>query len=131
MGINAPRAHQRIIARLTSGLCALFYSGTIPLEPLPETMIDESQSSPVPDIILADDEHDTVPIIIEVAHGAGVQNDIEKVRKLIATTHYGIKEGFVYDYKKNRWYRIHHDLPESTDISSISSILHLDFSSLL
>jgi hypothetical protein len=36
IGINAPKEHQRIIAKLTTGLGILFYhNGAIDLEPLP------------------------------------------------------------------------------------------------
>ena len=50
MGISAPKAHQRIIGKLMTRLGHLFYQlHQISLEPLPETQIDEGQSSPVPD----------------------------------------------------------------------------------
>jgi Uma2 family endonuclease len=131
MGINAPRPHQRIIAKLTTELSILFYAGTITLEALPETMIDESQSSPVPDVILVDEIHDTVPVIIEIAHGAGVQNDLDKVRRLINTTNYGIIEGFVYDYKRLRWYKYHKTKGDILDSPSFCDLLNLDIATLL
>jgi len=53
LSINAPKEHQRIISKLTTGLGVLFYHEcSIDLEPLPETMIDEGQTSPVPDVSL-------------------------------------------------------------------------------
>ncbi|WP_332368239.1 hypothetical protein [Spirosoma telluris] len=52
-GVYAPFEHQRIIAKLTTGLGMLYhYKRSIALEPLPETMIDESQVNSVPDLIL-------------------------------------------------------------------------------
>jgi hypothetical protein len=42
MGTYAPRVHQRIIAKLITGLGHLFYQEKIiQLEPLPETMVNE------------------------------------------------------------------------------------------
>lgn len=131
MGINAPRAHQRLIAKITAQLLAKFYAGEIPFEPLPETMLDESQSSPVPDIILVDEVQDTVPVIIEIAHGAGVRNDLDKVRKLISTTNYGIQEGFVYDYKHLRWFQFDKYRGDVLKQPSFSSALQLDLQELL
>lgn len=54
LGINAPRAHQRVIARLTTGLYQLYMDGKIKYEPLPEVMVEESEASPTPDVILFD-----------------------------------------------------------------------------
>lgn len=131
MGINAPRAHQRLIAQLTANLLARFHAGSIAFEPLPETMIDESQSSPVPDIILVDEVNDTVPIIIEKAHGAGVRNDLDTIRHLISTTNYGIQEGFIYDYKRLRWYKFDKNLGDVLSNPSFSTALHLDLNELI
>lgn len=89
--IHAPRAHQRIISKLTTGLGVLYYrEKRIALEPLPETMIDEGQTSPVPDIQLYDNEDFKTPVIIEVAHPNGVKNDFKKVERLIEDYEYGI-----------------------------------------
>jgi Uma2 family endonuclease len=106
-------------------------TGKISLEPLPETMIDKSQSSPVPDIILVDEILDTVPVIIEIAHGAGVQNDLDKVRRLITTTNYGIIEGFVYDYKRNRWFKFDKVNGDVLDTPSFCTTMNIDFGTLL
>ena len=98
MAICGPRDHQRIIAKLTTRLGYLYYDAkTIRLEPLPETMLDEGQASPVPDVILSDNETEQTPIIIEVCHTKGLRRDINKVIRLIKEDEYGILEGFVYD----------------------------------
>lgn len=131
MGINAPRVHQRVIARLTTSLTNLYDAGTIPFEALPETMVDEGQSSPVPDILLADTERDTVPVIIEIAHSSGVATDLEKIRRLITTTRYGILEGFVYDYKRNEWHKYHRDKGDISDRPSFCEAINLDLATLL
>lgn len=44
MGIIAPKEHQRVISKLTTGLGTFYYQQRkIALEPLPETMLDEGQ----------------------------------------------------------------------------------------
>lgn len=47
-GSYAPWDHQRVIAKLISGLTVCYQSGNIQLEPLPETMLDEGQASATP-----------------------------------------------------------------------------------
>lgn len=54
IGINAPRRHQAIITQLIYGLTGLYKNGPTGLFPYPETMIDEGQTSPVPDVMLVD-----------------------------------------------------------------------------
>ena len=94
MGINAPKEHQRVIRKLTTGLGNLdYYQQQIPLEPLPETMLDEGQTSPVPDVLLYDNKQRTTPIIIEVCHTTGARNDAKKIIRLIDEYDYGIEEG--------------------------------------
>lgn len=64
-GINAPKEHQRVISKLTTGSGSLYYQQQqIALEPVPETMLDEGQTSPVPDMLLYDNQQHTTPIII-------------------------------------------------------------------
>jgi hypothetical protein len=41
---------------------------------------------------------------------------------------YDVEEGFVYDYKKDEWYKIHTDKNEAT---SHSNVLKLDLASFL
>jgi hypothetical protein len=101
MGVNAPREHQRIISRLVRGLGNLYFTGKIPYEVLPETMIDEGKTSPTPDIILADNESDRDVAIIEITTTKGEIDDFEKVIKLVKT--YRLKEGFTYNYRNGNW----------------------------
>ncbi len=61
-------------------------------------MIDESQTSPAPDILLYDHDQEKTRVIIEVTHSTGAKKDAEKVRELMMG--YEVPEGFVYDYKK-------------------------------
>jgi hypothetical protein len=131
MGTNAPKSHQRIIARLTTRLTIAYEQGAISLEPLPETMLDESQTSPTPDIILYDNILSKTPIIIEVTHSDGVIKDLRKVRQLINERDYGIVEGFVYDYKLNAWHKYHRDKGDITDNPSFCEAVNLDFATLL
>ena len=106
IGINAPKEHQRIISKLTTGLGSLYYQQhKIDLEPLPETMIDEGQTSPVPDVLLYDNQRYQTPVIIEVCHTSGVRNDIKKIIRLVDEFDYGIEEAFLYDYVAGQWQR--------------------------
>ncbi len=132
IGINAPKEHQRIIGKLTTGLGLLFYhQGTIELEPLPETMIDEGQTSPVPDVSLYNNKTYQTPIIIEVCHPNGVKNDFKKIQRLIEDFEYGIIEGFVYDYVNNSWSKYTKGAGVQMDAPSFSTILNIDLATLL
>lgn len=132
MGINAPKAHQRIIARLTAGLAYLFYQeGTIALEPLPETMIDEGQTSPVPDVLLYDNKKHQTPVIIEISHPAGVRGDFKKVQRLIEEADYGTVEGFVFDYVGMTWRKYAKDKGEVFDNPSWSDVLGVDLAKIM
>ncbi len=93
--------HQRIISRLLGTLSHRYYNEkTLSLEPLPETMLNPDQTSPVPDVSLDDLAREETPVIIEVTHTRMVKADFRKVQRLIESDDYGIQEGFVYDYKK-------------------------------
>lgn len=131
MGTNAPKQHQRVIARLTTRLTNRYEAGVITLEALPETMLDEGQTSPTPDIILYDNVLSTTPVIIEITHTDGVKKDLIKVRKLIDESYYGIQEGFVYDYKRNEWHKYHRDKGDITDQPSFCEAINLDLATLL
>ncbi len=132
MGINAPWSHQRIISKLIASLGHLYYAQkSIALEPLPETMLDEDQTSPVPDILLYDAERETIPVIIEITRTRSVSNDLEKVRRLIEETRYGIAEGFVYDYKKNEWHKYRKGKGLAVRKPSYCNALGLDLATLL
>ncbi|MCX8490455.1 MAG: hypothetical protein ORN54_05255 [Cyclobacteriaceae bacterium] len=128
MGINAPKEHQAIITQLIHGLADLYLKDKTQLFPYPETMIDEGQTSPAPDILLYDHKQDKTLTLIEVTHSSGVKKDIAKVLALLRD--YEVQEGFVYDYKKKYWYQIDKLTGEATE-SSFSKVLHLELDSLL
>ncbi len=128
MGINAPKEHQAIITQLIHGLADLYLKDKTNLFPYPETMIDEGQTSPAPDILLYDHKQEKTVTLIEVTHSAGVKKDSAKVLALLRD--YDVEEGFVYDYKKKAWYQIDKLTGEATE-SSFSKVLHLELDSLL
>ena len=131
-GINAPKEHQRVISKLTTGLGVLYYQQQqISLEPLPETMLDEGQTSPVPDVLLYDNERFITPIIIEVCHTSGVRNDTKKIMRLINEFDYGIEEGFLYDYVTQQWLRYRKEERDMEPDQSFSQILQIDFNDFL
>ena len=101
MGVNAPRIHQEIIAKLVYGVTFFFKNGETMLFPYPETMIDESETSPVPDVMLVNRENDLAEVVIEITHTQGFKKDVQKVRELMEE--YSVPEGFVYDYKLKIW----------------------------
>lgn len=130
--IVAPKEHQRVISKLNTGLGILFYKEkSIELEPLPETMIDEGQTSPVPDIQLYDNEQFKTPIIIEIAHPNGVKNDFKKVMRSIEAFEYGVQDGFVYNYITNEWWKYQKGKGRILENPSFSEILKLDLGVLL
>jgi hypothetical protein len=132
MRINAPIEHQRVIAKLMTRLGTMYYDlKTISLEPLPETMLDETKNSPVPDLMLCDHTNDTVPVIIEITRTRTVNADMKKLRDLITEGDYGIVEGFVYDYKKNEWHKYKKGIGEVSERPSYCDTLHLDLATLL
>ena len=128
MGINAPKEHQAIITRLIHGLADLYLKDKTHLFPYPETMIDEGQTSPAPDILLYDHKQEKTLLIIEVTHSNGVKKDSAKVSNLLRD--YEVEEGFVYDYKKNLWYKVDSTSGEITE-TSFSNVLNLELSTLL
>lgn len=82
MGSVASRRHQAIITQLIYGLTGLYKNGHTGLFPYPETMIDEGQTSPVPDVMLVDLASDLTKVIIEITHTQGVKKDAQKLREL-------------------------------------------------
>lgn len=132
MAVYGPRDHQRIISKLMTRLGTLYYDAkTISLEPLPETMLDEGQASPTPDVILSNNETDQTPIIIEVCHTKGLKKDINKVIRLIDEDEYGILEGFIYDYKTENWLRYRKGDAGLMTQTSFSEVLNLDLNTML
>jgi Uma2 family endonuclease len=101
MGVNAPKEHQRVIAKLTSKLYFLYETGKIAFEPLPETMIDESETSATPDLLLFDNETQMNKIIIEITIPVSEKKDFEKIEDLCEK--YLVEEGFTYNYKTKKW----------------------------
>ena len=109
MGVNAPKQHQRVIAKLTAKLYGLFEEGKIPYEPFPEVMIDESKTSPTPDVLLYDNAAFKNVVIIEVA-AAGFRKDFEKIVGLV--DEYDVQEGFAYNYLTGQWRKYSRDKGE-------------------
>lgn len=132
VSVNAPKAHQRVISKLTASLGHLFYhQHEITLEPLPETRIDEGQASPVPDVMLYNNETFRTPIIIEVCHPNGLSNDLKKIIRLIEDNDYGIEEGFIYDYVRGIWSKYIKGVGPVYEDISYSAILNIDLATLL
>lgn len=130
MGVNAPKIHQRIIGQLMMWLGILFYiEKRIPYEPFPKTMIDESQTSPTPDILLFDNKNKQNQVIIEVSGNTGAMRDFAKVKSLMEE--YGVPEGFVYNYDKEKWMKYRLDTGEDTRNPSFSDSIGVDLDGLL
>lgn len=130
--VYGPRDHQRVISKLTSRLGRLYYDQqAIWLEPLPETMLDEGQASPTPDLILSDNDTDQTPIIIEVCHTKGPKHDCNKVIRLVDADEYGIQEAFVYNYKTGQWLRYSKGDGGLMTETSFSNILKLDLNNMI
>jgi Uma2 family endonuclease len=132
MGTYAPRIHQRIISKLDFGLRLLYQQEKrITLEPLPETMVNEDQASPTPDLILVDPITEFIHVVIEVCKTTGLKSDIRKVVDLLDNDLYSIKEGFIYDYKTGNWYRYKAGSGGLVEESSWSDVLALDLNTFL
>jgi hypothetical protein len=129
MGINAPRQHQAIITKLIYGLTELYVQGNSKLFPYPETMIDESQTSPVPDILLVDTATDLTKVIIEITHTQGVKKDLQKLMTLMQD--YEVEEGFVYDYKLKIWHKYLLQENKLEQENSFSTVLQQDLNALI
>ena len=130
MGVNAPKPHQRIIGKLMMQLGILFYiKKTLPYEPLPETMIDESRTSPTPDILLFDGDNKRNMAIIEVSGNTGAKRDFEKVKELVEE--YEILEGFVYNYDLKVWRKYRLGIGEDKEQPSYSEIVKQDLNELI
>ena len=101
----------------------------IPYEPFPETMIDESQTSPTPDILLFDHATKQNVVIIEVSGTAGAKKDFQKVQALADDYH--VPEAFVYDYGFQTWRKYQTGQGEITDRPSFCEAIGLDLAQLL
>lgn len=130
MGVNAPKIHQRIIGQLMMRLGILYYiEHKIPFEPLPETMIDESQTSPTPDILLFDNANKQNRVIIEISGNTGARRDFEKVKGL--AEEYGVPEGFVYNYDTKQWRKYRLGTGEDRERPTYSDLLGYDLAELV
>ena len=124
MGVNAPREHQRVITKLSAQLYWLFTKGDIAFEPLVEAMINESESSPTPDVMLLDNVLDQIKIIVEVTSTGGVKKDFNKIAELMLD--YEIEEGLTYDYKKFLWRKYKNGVGEILDNPSFCDTIGYD-----
>lgn len=124
MGVNAPREHQRVITKLSAQLYWLFIKGEIAVEPLVEAMINESESSPTPDVMMLDNVLDEIKVIIEVTSTTGVKKDFNKIAELMLD--YEIEEGFIYDYKKYLWRKYKNGVGEIFDNPSFCDTIGYD-----
>lgn len=132
MAVYGPKDHQRVISKLNTHLGVLFYvEGTLALEPFPETMLDESKASPIPDLLLYNNETSESPVIVEVCNQEGLKKDLKKVMQLIDEDNYGIVEGFVYNYKARQWHQYRKGTGWITDSPSFSQLLQLDLDTFL
>ncbi|MBC8042125.1 MAG: Uma2 family endonuclease [Rhizobacter sp.] len=131
IGVNATKEHQRVICKLIVALGRFYEQGTMTLEPFPETMLNEGEPSPVPDVSLYDNVLFETPVIIEINHTDGIKNDLKKVRRLIGETDYGIIEGFVYDYRLRQWHKHQKGIGDVLDKPSFCNAINLDLSTLL
>lgn len=129
MGVNAPRIHQAIIAQLVTGVTNLYVQRRTDLFAYPEAMIDQSQTSPVPDVLLANPDTELTAVLIEVTHTQGVKKDVQKLLELMTT--YDVAEGFVYDYKLHIWRRFMLNGPVDGETSSFCQALNADLNSFL
>ena len=132
MSVYGPKDHQRIISKLNTYFGKMYYiDKTTELEPFPETMLDETKASPIPDLLLYDNETAESRIIIEVCHLEGLKHDLRKVARLIEEDNYGILEGFVYNYKTREWHQYRKNTGWVLENPSFSDVLTLDLSSFL
>jgi Uma2 family endonuclease len=129
MGVNAPKDHQRVIRKLTTGLDNLYTQGKILYEPLPETMIDESKTSAIPDVILFDNQTEKNIIIIEVTIPASEKKDFKKLCELVED--YEVQEGFLYNYKTKKWRKYQLSKGEILDKSSFCDSIQIDLDDFL
>lgn len=136
MGVNAPMIHQQIISRLHVELGVLYYhQKRIQVEPLPQTMVGEESSRydglTTPDLILYDQSTEQTAVIIEVCQTRGLKNDLKKVITLIDEDVYGIREGFVHNYKTGDWFRYRRGDAGLTEKTAHSEVLGLNLGKLL
>ncbi|GAB4037733.1 hypothetical protein [Spirosoma gilvum] len=131
-GTNSPIAHQIIISKLTIELGILYYhKQKISLMPLPETPLGEGPGHQVPDVLLYDNQAEQTKIIIEVAQPRSAERDLYKIINLIENEHYGIEEGFVYNYHTGEWLRYRKGDGGVATSSSVSELMGIDMGPFL
>jgi hypothetical protein len=94
-------------------------------------MLDDDKTSPTPDISLYDNVLENTPVIIEITRTGMVQTDLKKVRALVDSEDYGIREGFVYDYKLNLWHKYQLGAGDINDRPSFCEAINIDLATLL
>lgn len=130
MEVNAPKAHQRIIGLLITGLGNLYYrEEKISYEPFVETMIDEGKTSPTPDVLLYDHANKRNVVIIEISTNTGAKKDYEKVIELV--NDYEVSEGFVYNYDENSWLKYQFGVGEISQNPSFCEAIGCDLKEFL
>lgn len=124
--------HQLVISKLTTELGLLFYhEKAISLVPLPETPLNEGPGHAVPDLILYDQVAEETKVIIEVCQTNGQRNDLRNIIHLIDDNDYGILEGFVYNYRTNKWLRYRKGDGGAATESAVSEVMGIDLATIL
>ena len=129
MGVNAPKEHQRMIRKITTGLDILYVAGQIKFEPFPETMISEGSSSPTPDVLLYDNITRSNIVLIEITTGDSLKKDFKKISNLIEE--YEIEEGFVYEYQRKIWRKYKLGIGEVTENPSFCDAIGYDLNNFV
>ncbi len=129
MGTNAPKEHQRVIRKLTTGLDKLYMAGDIAFEPFPETMIDESKTSATPDVLLFDAVSEQNIMFVEVTIPVSENFDFKKVIEVAEK--YQIPEGFVYNYRTYKWRKYKLGEGEITENPSFCDSIGYDLNEFL
>jgi Uma2 family endonuclease len=96
-------------------------------EVLPAIKIDESATSPVPDISICTDL--TPEVIIEITDPVAVNSEFKKLSRLIENYEFG--EGFIYDYKKHTWKKYKLGVGEITENPSFCDAIGYDLNDFL
>jgi Uma2 family endonuclease len=128
VSIDARRQHQVLIGRLITKLTNLYHEGKISLLPIPEAMIDETETSPMPDVMLVDKNDETV-VVIEITNTQAVKRDAKKIQELFAD--YNVREGLIYDYKAKAWHRFKNGVGEVFKTPSFCETIGYDLDLLI
>ncbi|TAE38019.1 MAG: hypothetical protein EAZ70_00910 [Runella slithyformis] len=129
MGTNATRQHQRIIAKMIWHLTSLYVAGKINYEAIPEVMLDDTNASPTPDVILTDNVLDRDVVIVEIMGKKAFKSDWQKVQILVEA--YDIDEGFAYNYQDNKWRKYKRGVGEITENPSFCDSIGYDLNDFL